>query len=216
MRLARSYQDKVDGPVNPLTTDSLRQISKITGQGGGARSATRSRGDSGYAPTNRNSIDMMDDMRILVKGTATLTIGDAQMDVKDGAEIRIPTSVGGDRNSRGGSDQGSSYADERERERDRDSRRPEEGGRRTRHERERLGGGGGGGTTTATQHARDRRATSRAGSHSRGYGHGHGQAIPASPYPLEYGGGSLGSHYYHSQPPLAYAPYGSHGFPYPS
>lgn len=104
--------------MNSLTADSLRQISRTASQG---TKSTRSRGgETGYETANRTSADMSDDMRILVRGTATLTIGDAHMNVRDGAEIRIPTTSGGDRTSRGGSDQGGSGSalyDERDRRR---------------------------------------------------------------------------------------------------
>ncbi|PSR97132.1 hypothetical protein BD289DRAFT_119477 [Coniella lustricola] len=140
MQSARRYQEKVDGPATSLTVDTLRQISKTASHG---TKSTRSRGESGYAPTTRTGVDIGDDMRILVKGTATLTFGDTQMDVRNGAEIRIPTSVGGaDRTSRGGSDQGSLTYDERERDRDRDREHERRGiedssSRRTRFERDR-------------------------------------------------------------------------------
>ncbi|CAN8095141.1 unnamed protein product [Discula destructiva] len=141
MQRAQRYQEQVDGPTNSLT-DTLLRIGRTPSQ---RTKSTGSRGgNDAHALTNRNSIDT-EDMRILVKGAATLTIGDASMNVQDGAEIRIPTNLGGGGGtSRGG---GSNASDVTY-----DDRRPED--RRTRVDRPQARGAD--------------RATSRAGSHHRG------------------------------------------------
>lgn len=113
IRMATQYQEAVDGgPTESLTVDSLRKIGKTPSRG---TKSTESREESGYgmrsAATTRTSVE--EDMTILVKGTATLTIGNTQMNVKDGTEIRIPTNPGGDRDSRGESENASSAYEER-------------------------------------------------------------------------------------------------------
>lgn len=197
-RAAQRYQARVDGPTDPLTFESIRKINKTPS--GGTRSH-RGEQHSGYAATNTNRTSLdTEDMTILVRGTATLTIGNAHMDVREGAEIRIPTGAAGvDRSSRsGGSDRASStYETERERELpaadDRDVRRT------TRADRER-------GFPRAHGRAR-----SRAGSHSRGAGLPF--APPTLPPPTDFGAGS-GYHQYYQQ--YAYAPPGSHPYKYPN
>ncbi|KAK2602751.1 hypothetical protein N8I77_009258 [Diaporthe amygdali] len=107
---AMQYQEDVDGPTNILTADSLRKINKTPSR---STKSSGSRGESGYgrSAATRNSIDN-DDMTIFVKGMGSLTIGNAQLDIKDGAEIAIRTN-GSDRNSRGGSENASTaYADD--------------------------------------------------------------------------------------------------------
>lgn len=74
---AQRYQAHIQGPTEQLTADSLRKHAPSHD--------TRSRGTHASG----------EDMTILVKGTATLTIGEAKMDVREGAEIRIPGGVGG-------------------------------------------------------------------------------------------------------------------------
>lgn len=112
MRLARQYQEAVDGPTEPLTLDSLRKINKTPSRG---TKSTGSREESGYglrsAATTRTSVE--DDITILVKGTASLNIGNTHLNVKEGTEIRIPTNPAGDRESRGGSDNASTAYEER-------------------------------------------------------------------------------------------------------
>ncbi|KAH8764900.1 hypothetical protein F5883DRAFT_103884 [Diaporthe sp. PMI_573] len=107
---ALQYQEDVDGPTNSLTADTLRRINKTPSK---STKSTGSKGESGYgrSAASRNSIDP-DDMTIFVKGMGSLTIGGAQLDIRDGAEIAIRTN-GSERNSRGGSDNASSaYADD--------------------------------------------------------------------------------------------------------
>ncbi|KAJ0117757.1 hypothetical protein J7T55_001957 [Diaporthe amygdali] len=107
---AMQYQEDVDGPTNILTADSLRKINKTPSR---STKSSGSRGESGYgrSAATRNSMDN-DDMTIFVKGMGSLTIGNAQLDIKDGAEIAIRTN-GSDRNSRGGSENASTaYADD--------------------------------------------------------------------------------------------------------
>lgn len=112
MRLARQYQDAVDGPTEPLTLDSLRKVNKTPSRG---TKSTGSREENGYglrsAATTRTSVE--EDITILVKGTASLNIGNTHLNVKEGTEIRIPTNPGGDRESRGGSDNASTTYEER-------------------------------------------------------------------------------------------------------
>ncbi|KAJ4389654.1 hypothetical protein N0V93_007126 [Gnomoniopsis smithogilvyi] len=119
---AQRYQEKLDGPTTQLTADTLRKITRTPSQ---RTKSTGSHGNDSYALTARNSIDT-EDMRILVRGGATLTIGDASMAVRDGAEIRIPTNVGGggsgDRTSRGGSNDSDTTYDDRRVVEDRRSR----------------------------------------------------------------------------------------------
>lgn len=218
MHSAQRYQARVEGPIDPLTFDSIRRMNKTPSAG---TKSTRSRGESGggggggggYALTSRATSVPPDneDMTILVRGTATLTIGNAQMDVREGAEIRIPTGAGGggggpgDRNSRqGGSDHSSSsYETERPppvaaayEGREREFRSP-----RYERERDRERGVRGSG-----------RATSRAGSHSRGGGLGY------APPPTEYsgGGGGYPQQHYHPVPVYGYAPPNSHPYTYPT
>lgn len=144
------YQEDVDGPTTSLTADTLRRITKTP-----STKSSGSRGENGYgrSAATRNSLDN-DDMTIFVKGMGSLTIGGAQLDIKDGAEIAIRTN-GSDRNSRGGSDHASSayidaaYADD---------------SRTARFERPQPRG----------------RASSRAASHSRGFPN---HAPPAAPPP---------------------------------
>lgn len=111
MRIARQYQEAVDGPTEPLTLDSLRKINKTPSRG---TKSTGSREESGYglrsAATTRTSLE--EDITILVKGTASLNIGNTHLNVKEGTEIRIPTNPGGDRESRGGSDNVSTVYEE--------------------------------------------------------------------------------------------------------
>jgi hypothetical protein len=107
---ALQYQEDVDGPTNSLTADTLRRISKTPSK---SIKSSGSKGESGYGrpAASRNSMDA-DDMTIFVKGMSSLTIGGAQLDIKDGAEIAIRTN-GSERNSRGGSDNASTaYADD--------------------------------------------------------------------------------------------------------
>lgn len=201
MQTAQRYQARVDGPTEPLTFDSIRKINRTPSAG------TRShRGEqhSGYAPTNTNRTNAdTEDMTILIKGTATLTIGNAQMAVRDGAEIRFPAGTGGgERNSRsgGGSDRASSTY-ETERERGLPAAEERDGRHASRFDRDRERGGGRG----------PGRATSRAGSHSRGVGLLY--APPTQPPPTEFGGGGGFSQHYQQ---YAYAPPGSHPYTYPS
>lgn len=107
---ALQYQEDVDGPTNSLTADTLRRINKTPSK---STKSSGSKGESGYgrSAASRNSMDA-DDMTIFVKGMSSLTIGGAQLDIKDGAEIAIRTN-GSERNSRGGSDNASTaYADD--------------------------------------------------------------------------------------------------------
>lgn len=166
----RYQQDLSDGPIDPLTTDSLRRFTKTPS--GGTKSSG-SRDESGYgrsAATGRTSVDNNEDMTILVKGTGQLSIGNAMLDIRDGAEINIRTGGGGsDRHSHGadGSDNASSAYDDR----------------RTRYERPALRG----------------RSNSQAGSYSRGfaappqldyngnpYHQMQMQYAPPYPYPYQY------------------------------
>lgn len=115
----RYQQDLADGPIDPLTTDSLRRLTKTPS--GGTKSLD-SRDESGYGrptTTARSNADN-EDMTILVKGTGQLSIGNALLDIRDGAEINIRTGGGGaggtgnsDRNSHGSSDNTSSAYDDR-------------------------------------------------------------------------------------------------------
>lgn len=205
MQTAQRYQARVDGHVDPLTLESIRKINNTPSAG--ARSH-RGEQHSGYAPThtNRTSVDP-EDMTILVRGTATLTIGNAQMDMEDGAEIRIPTGAGGgERTSRsgGGSDRASS-AYETERERAAPAAEAWENRRTTRFDRER---------TASRSHGR---ATSRTGSHSRGRGLSHPHATLAPP--TDYGAAGAGGYphqHYQPAPTYQYAPPGSHPYTYPA
>lgn len=205
MQTAQRYQARVDGPIDPLTVESIRKINNTPSAG--ARS-NRGEQHSGYAPThtNRTSVDP-EDMTILVRGTATLTIGNAQMDMEEGAEIRIPTgAVGGERNSRsgGGSDRASS-AYETERERATTAADAWETRRTTRFDRERAAARGHG------------RATSRTGSHSRGGGLSYAQTT--LPPPTEYGAAGADGYphqHYQPAPTYHYAPPGSHPYTYPT
>ncbi|KKY31736.1 hypothetical protein UCDDA912_g08326 [Diaporthe ampelina] len=107
---ALQYQEDVDGPTNMLTADVLRRINKTPSK---SIKSSGSKGESGYgrSAASRNSMDP-DDMTIFVKGMGSLTIGNAQLDIRDGAEIAIRTN-GSERNSRGGSDNASSaYQDD--------------------------------------------------------------------------------------------------------
>lgn len=107
---ALKYQEDVDGPTNILTADTLRRINKTPSKG---TKSSGSKGESGYgrSAASRNSMDP-EDMTIFVKGMGSLTIGNAQLDIRDGAEIAIRTN-GSERNSRGGSDNASTaYADD--------------------------------------------------------------------------------------------------------
>lgn len=206
MQTAQRYQAGVDGPTDPLTLDSIRRMNKTPSAG-----TKSSREHSGYAPTNRTGGADSEDMTILVKGTAHLTIGNTQMAVRDGAEIRIPTGAagGGERNSRsgGGSDKSSTY-EERERPpaiEEREREREREGRHRAARDRDRGARGSG-------------RATSRAGSHSRG-----GGGMQYAPPQTEHGGGGgvfaphPHQHHQHYQQVPAYgsfAPPGSYPPPY--
>lgn len=107
---ALQYQENVDGPTNSLTADTLRRINKNPTK---STKSSGSKGESGYGrpAASRNSMDQ-EDMTIFVKGMGSLTIGNAHLDIKDGAEIAIRAN-GSERNSRGGSDNASSaYADD--------------------------------------------------------------------------------------------------------
>ncbi|KAG8159851.1 hypothetical protein KVR01_010488 [Diaporthe batatas] len=107
---ALQYQDEVDGPTNPLTAATLRRITKTPSK---STKSSGSKGGSGYGrpAASRNSMDA-DDMTIFVKGMGSLTIGGAQLNIEDGAEIAIRTN-GSERNSRGGSDNASTaYPDD--------------------------------------------------------------------------------------------------------
>lgn len=178
---AQRYQDNSHGPMNQLTADTLRKITRTPSQ---RAKSIASRGRDSYTLTNRNSIDT-EEMRILVNGAATLTIGEASMAVQDGAEIRIPTNVGGgDRASRGDSN-GS--------EMNYDDRRLED--RRTRVDRPQTRVG---------------RATSRSGSHSRGLPAAGGYYPP--PPPTEYGGHG-GQYGYPQHVPAMYAPHSGYQYP---
>lgn len=109
VKAAQQYQEDVDGPTNSLTADTLKRINKTPSKG---TKSSHSKGESGYgrSAASRNSMDP-DDMTIFVKGMGSLTIGNAQLDIRDGAEIAIRT--GSERNSRGGSDNASTaYADD--------------------------------------------------------------------------------------------------------
>lgn len=114
----RYQQDFEDGPIDPLTTDSLRRLKKTSSEG--TRSSD-SRDETGYgrsAATTRNNYDN-EDITILVKNTGSLSIGNAMLDIRDGAEINIRTGGGGtvgggsDRISHGGSDNTSTAYDDR-------------------------------------------------------------------------------------------------------
>lgn len=150
---AQRYQTSIDGPTTNLTVDTLRKMARTPSQ---RTKSTGSRGNDTYALTNRNSIE--NEIGILVRGTATISIGDASLAVQDGAEIRFPTNLaGGSGTSRGGSNGSDTTYDD-------SSRRLDDRDRRTRVDRPQRTG----------------RTTSRAGSHSRG--------LPAPPYyaPSEY------------------------------
>lgn len=199
MQNAQRYQARVDGPTDPLTLDSIRKISKTPSAG---TRSNRGEQHSGYAPTNTNRTNVdNEDMAILIKGAAMLTIGNAQMAVRDGAEIRFPAGAGGgERSSRsgGGSDRASSTY-ELERERGLAAAEERNGRHSSRFDRDRERGGGRG----------PGRATSRTG--SRGVGLLY--PPPTQPPPTEFGGG--GGYPQHYQQ-YAYAPPGSHPYPYPT
>lgn len=179
---AQRYQETLDGPMTQLTADTLRKMTRTPSQ---RTKSTGSRGNESHALTNRNSIDT-EDMRILVKGAATLTIGDASMAVQDGAEIRIPTNVGnGDRTSRGGSNGSDTNFDDRRLE-----------DRHTRVDRPKT---------------RVSRTMSRTGSRSRRLPATAGGYYPPPP-PTEYSG--HGGQYGHApQMPAMYAPYSGYQYP---
>ncbi|ROW11710.1 hypothetical protein VPNG_05545 [Cytospora leucostoma] len=159
----RYQQDLAEGPIDPLTTDSLRRLTKTPS--GGTKSSG-SRDESGYgrsAATTRTSVDN-DDITILVKNAGQLSLGNALLDFQ-GAEIIVRTgnsggggtSGGSDRHSRGGSDNISSAYDDR----------------RTRFERPSIRG----------------RANSQAGSHSRGFPFQPQQQPQSQPSPqVDYSG----------------------------
>lgn len=110
VKAAQQYQDDVGGPTTILTADTLRRINKTASK---STKSSGSKGESGYgrSAASRNSLDP-EDMTIFVKGMGSLTIGAAQLDIRDGAEIAIRTN-GSERNSRGGSDNASSaYPDD--------------------------------------------------------------------------------------------------------
>lgn len=110
VKAAQQYQEGVDGPTNILTADTLRRINKTPSK---STKSSGSKGESGYgrSAASRNSMDP-EDMTIFVKGMGSLTIGNAQLDIRDGAEIAIRTN-GSERNSRGGSDNASTaYVDD--------------------------------------------------------------------------------------------------------
>lgn len=230
MQTAQRYQARVDGPTDPLTLDSIRRINSKTPSGGaGTRRSGSSRGGeqqqqhgggAGYALTSRtaggDSSSFSEDMTILVRGTATLTIGNAHMDVRDGAEIRIPTGSGtggGGGGGGGSSDRSSSSStttnNEERREREREREREERRAMRDRDRDRDRGGARGAG-----------RATSRAGSRPRGggvpgAGAGAG-AVQYAPPMTAYGGGEgayphQGPHYQQQMPMYGgYAPPGSY------
>lgn len=116
---ALRYQQDLEGsPFDPLTSDSLRRLTKTPS--GGTKSSD-SRDESGYgrsAATTRNPYDN-EDITILVKNTGQLSIGNAMLDIRDGAEINIRTGGGGtvgggsDRISHGDSDNTSAAYDDR-------------------------------------------------------------------------------------------------------
>lgn len=87
---AQRYQERIGGHIEQLTADNVRKHIAIPSHD------TRSRGGGTTATGS-------EDISILLKGAATLTIGDAKMDVRDGAEIRIG---GGERAGGGGSRSG--------------------------------------------------------------------------------------------------------------
>ncbi|KAK2604306.1 hypothetical protein N8I77_007249 [Diaporthe amygdali] len=94
---APQYQVGMDGPTDILTADSLRRITRTPGRG---TKSLGEREESAYlnSAATKNSTDS-EDMTIVVKGMGTLTIGNAQLDIKDGDEISIRTNSS-DMNSR--------------------------------------------------------------------------------------------------------------------
>lgn len=163
----RYQQDKEGGLVDPLTTDSLRRLTKTPTRG---TKSSGSRDESGYgrsAATTRHTYDN-EDITILVKNTGSLSIGNAMLDIRDGAEINIRTGGGGtvgggsDRISHGDSDDASNAYDDR----------------RTRFERPTTRG----------------RTNSQAASHSRGFPFQPQPQLPPPPPQVDYSG----SPYYQS------------------
>lgn len=81
-----SHQHDLDGPTNFLTADNLRRM----GETPSMSSSIEAVSGHGCSEIARNSMDP-DDMTIFVKGMGSLTIGNAKLDVRDGAEIAIRT-----------------------------------------------------------------------------------------------------------------------------
>ncbi|KAJ4414472.1 hypothetical protein N0V82_007921 [Gnomoniopsis sp. IMI 355080] len=190
---AQRYQDQVDGPTTQLTAEKLHKLARTPSQ---RTKSTGSRGgNDSYALTSRNS---MDTEEIIVRGTASLTIGETHMNLRDG-EIRIPTNVGGgDRTSRGdgSNDSDSTYDDGGRRVMVEDNSH-----RRTRVDRQQARVSGGG------------RTSSRPRSHARGLPAPHGGSYygHAPPPATEYSG--HGGQYEYSHHQSMYAP--PSGFQYP-
>lgn len=95
-------QHYLEGPKNFLTADDLRRMREIHSKSSSVK-AESGYGCSGIA---RNSMDP-DDMTIFVKGMGSLTIGNAQLDIRDEAEIAIRT-TGSSRDSQQDKDSASS------------------------------------------------------------------------------------------------------------
>lgn len=109
LKSAMGYQEEVEGGPTPmLTAEALRKVNKTPSR---STKSTASRDESGYIRSNttRTSVDN-DDINIIVKGTATLKVGNAEMECRDGAEINISSRSNGG-TVRGNSDNADSTYD---------------------------------------------------------------------------------------------------------
>lgn len=173
---ALRYQQEL-GDIDPLTTDSLRRWTKTPSRG---TKSTGSRDESGHArsaATTRNTYDN-EDITILVKNTGSLSIGNAMLDIRDGAEINIRTGGGGTVGGGGSSDDRLSHGDS-------DNTSTAYDDRRTRFERPTIRG----------------RTSSQAASHSRGFPFQPQPQLPPPPQ-VDYSGNP-----YYPSPPQYAPPY---------
>lgn len=116
MRSATTYQHDVEGgPTMPLTAETLRKASKNSKTSSRSTRSSGSHDESDFRRSNttRTTTSNDEDITIRVKGAATLKVGNAEMECKDGAEININSRNNGG-TVRGGSDRDSSfYGDDR-------------------------------------------------------------------------------------------------------
>lgn len=103
-RAALKYAESVDEPTGSLAADMLQRANKTSSR---STRVPESKGKSGYKPpaASRDSVDHSvapEDVTLFVKGSGILSIGNAQLGIKDGEQLEITIHThGSEKDSRG-------------------------------------------------------------------------------------------------------------------